>query len=579
MKSSIVSGVWYENSQVMREVETILQSKCSVCNKSFKDKQSLKRHLSSDHKLMLCDICLRDKKAFPCELQTLANHRDLLAHQRHDHPACPACHTIFYGEDELGEHCRQKHELCHLCDRTRRAAPTLPTHISKEDRRTLESERAAHLASLANAPYYSDYSALESHFAKQHFLCNDPLCKELKFVVFADELELKAHQVDMHSTGPIRLQRSQQQQLRRLDVSFQRPSDIVSQASVPRSRDGRAADGRVSDQRVPQTTTTSRGISTIFGPVPEDLTKRLQTMSLLEARNQDLLNALNSLNLQPNAIALIQKSCQDYQGSVITADELIRRLDSWIGYQTLHGKTSSKDQKKPAPPPTRRAAWQPISVIKKEVEGEQEIDTKDDAGLFEKFLELQVDDFKRRELRHALEQHVYKQTSFPSLTPEDGKTVASTSGVSLAAPPKQKQLQLDKPVVLRLKPRTTGTRIPPDVDVSKNPAWLAGGIGSATINLKKKVKPKSPTQQPPKEEARIVRQVDASRPIVNTPPSPMESDTFVIGGEVPRPLPPPTRHSPTSEDATAHPSGTAGGGKKKNKERIVLLQTGMQRSA
>ena len=123
--------------------------------------------------------------------------------------------------------------------------------------------------------------------------------------------------------------------------------------------------------------TTSRAITTIFGPVPEDLTKRLQTLSLLEARNQDLLNSLDSLNLQPNVIALIQKSCQDYQRNVITADELIRRLDSWIGYQTLHGKTWSKEQKKQGPP-ARMAVWQPVAVIRKEAEKERETDTKEE---------------------------------------------------------------------------------------------------------------------------------------------------------------------------------------------------------
>ena len=186
------------------------------------------------------------------------------------------------------------------------------------------------------------------------------------------------------------------------------------------------------------------------------------------------------------------------------------------------------------------AVWQPVAVIRKEVEKGHETDTKEDTGLFEKFLELQVDDFKGRELRHALEQHVYKQTSFPSLTPEDVRMTASPSSLSSINPVKQKYLQLDKPAVLRLKPKTS-TYIPPNVDVSKNPAWLAGGIGSATMNFRKKVKPKPPVQ-PPLGVPRVTRQADIVRPVADTPTSPMESDTFVIGGEVPRPLPLPTRH-------------------------------------
>lgn len=33
------------------------------------------------------------------------------------HPECVFCRTRFYGSDELFEHCRDKHEQCHLCVR------------------------------------------------------------------------------------------------------------------------------------------------------------------------------------------------------------------------------------------------------------------------------------------------------------------------------------------------------------------------------------------------------------------------------------------------------------------------------
>jgi hypothetical protein len=33
------------------------------------------------------------------------------------HPECAFCRSSFYGDDELFEHCRDKHEQCHICVR------------------------------------------------------------------------------------------------------------------------------------------------------------------------------------------------------------------------------------------------------------------------------------------------------------------------------------------------------------------------------------------------------------------------------------------------------------------------------
>lgn len=39
--------------------------------------------------------------------------------------------------------------------------------------------------------YYKDYRALERHFRKQHFICEERSCLEQKFVVFATALDLR----------------------------------------------------------------------------------------------------------------------------------------------------------------------------------------------------------------------------------------------------------------------------------------------------------------------------------------------------------------------------------------------------
>ena len=41
--------------------------------------------------------------------------------------------------------------------------------------------------------YYKDYSKLEIHFKNEHYLCDDPLCLEKKFVVFPNSIDLAAH--------------------------------------------------------------------------------------------------------------------------------------------------------------------------------------------------------------------------------------------------------------------------------------------------------------------------------------------------------------------------------------------------
>jgi hypothetical protein len=41
--------------------------------------------------------------------------------------------------------------------------------------------------------YYENYASLETHFKGSHFLCNEKECLEKKFVVFQNDIDLKAH--------------------------------------------------------------------------------------------------------------------------------------------------------------------------------------------------------------------------------------------------------------------------------------------------------------------------------------------------------------------------------------------------
>jgi hypothetical protein len=126
------------------------------------------------------------------------------------HPECGFCRQRFYSSDELFTHCRDKHERCHICDRRN------PT---------------------AQQQYYIDYNALAAHFTKDHFMCADEECMEKKFIVFENEVDLKAHQLEVHPNG---LSKNAKRDARRVDLSqFAEPRSNDRGGNRRRRNDGR----------------------------------------------------------------------------------------------------------------------------------------------------------------------------------------------------------------------------------------------------------------------------------------------------------------------------------------------------
>jgi hypothetical protein len=80
--------------------------------------------------VIISDLCTRFKKIFTHE-HTLFTPSQLTKHYKFGdksfnkddesgftgHPDCAFCKNSFYGDDELFEHCRDKHEQCHICVR------------------------------------------------------------------------------------------------------------------------------------------------------------------------------------------------------------------------------------------------------------------------------------------------------------------------------------------------------------------------------------------------------------------------------------------------------------------------------
>ncbi|KAJ9645278.1 hypothetical protein H2199_003284 [Coniosporium tulheliwenetii] len=197
-------GIRYERAEIYDETVLLLQFNCPdhECDVACMGWADLHRHVKSVHHKLMCNLCTQNKKVFTHEHE-LFTPAELRKHQKFGddnpgaidqtgfkgHPECGFCHERFYGDDELYAHCRDKHERCHICDRR---------------------------SSGRQQQYYVDYDALEIHFRKDHFLCPDRECLERKFVVFESEMDLKAHQLEVHPNG---MTKDARRDARRVDVS------------------------------------------------------------------------------------------------------------------------------------------------------------------------------------------------------------------------------------------------------------------------------------------------------------------------------------------------------------------------
>ena len=176
-------GIKYEKDVIWEDTVLLLRYNCpdKDCDVACLGWPDLHRHVKTKHGKVMCDLCTRNKKVFTHEHE-LFTFGELRRHERFGddqsgfkgHPECGFCRQRFYGDDELYNHCREKHERCHICDR--RNGGRQPQ-------------------------YYLNYQELEKHFAADHFVCLDAECQANKTNVFETEMDLKAHQLSEHPDG------------------------------------------------------------------------------------------------------------------------------------------------------------------------------------------------------------------------------------------------------------------------------------------------------------------------------------------------------------------------------------------
>ncbi len=224
-------GIRYTQKEIHNDTHLLLRFNCPDinCDIACWGWPNLHHHVKSAHHKVLCDLCARNKKVFTHEHE-LFTSIELRNHEKHGddnpgavdqsgfrgHPECGFCRERFYGDDELYAHCRDKHEKCHICERR---------NNSRQQQ------------------YYVDYDSLELHFRNDHFLCLDQECLDKKFVVFESEMDLKAHQLEVHPGG---LSKDARKDVRRVDISsfdYRAPHHQPNRGGR-RERDGRPGIGR-----------------------------------------------------------------------------------------------------------------------------------------------------------------------------------------------------------------------------------------------------------------------------------------------------------------------------------------------
>lgn len=182
-------GIKYEKDVILEDTILLLRYNCPDrdCDVACLGWPHLHRHVKQTHRKLMCDLCTRNKKVFTHEHE-LFTFNELRKHEKYGddhpgaidqsgfrgHPECGFCRQRFYGDDELYQHCREKHERCHICDRRNPGS---------------------------QVQYYLNYQMLEKHFEEAHFVCLDAECQANKTNVFESEMDLKAHQLSSHPNG------------------------------------------------------------------------------------------------------------------------------------------------------------------------------------------------------------------------------------------------------------------------------------------------------------------------------------------------------------------------------------------
>ncbi|XP_065175322.1 E3 ubiquitin-protein ligase ZNF598-like [Sycon ciliatum] len=195
-------GIRFEDRSLRSNFSVLFEARCNVCGDRRQPDPSfavLKDHMRREHEQFSCDICEDNLMLYPEERRfysraSLARHRRVgdgddeeSGTSHRGHPECGFCCQRYFDQDTLYEHLRRKHFWCHICERQNKQL------------------------------YFADYEGVRDHFAEAHYLCTLDHCASAKFTnVFANKLDLQAHNAKEHSGAK---SRSEARQMRQVDVT------------------------------------------------------------------------------------------------------------------------------------------------------------------------------------------------------------------------------------------------------------------------------------------------------------------------------------------------------------------------
>jgi len=148
----------------------------------------LRRHEEGEHPK--CEFCLVESAAGKNRKKNGGGRNNGGGNNNNNNNTNNGQKLRFYDLDSLHSHLRSHHEKCYVCART----------------------------GLDNQ-YYRGYPELERHFDRAHHLCKHPACREIKHVVFGDEIDLRAHEIEAHG-GSYNTHHPDQQSSTKIKVAF-----------------------------------------------------------------------------------------------------------------------------------------------------------------------------------------------------------------------------------------------------------------------------------------------------------------------------------------------------------------------
>jgi E3 ubiquitin-protein ligase ZNF598 len=193
-------GMFFEENYFYQDITPLFAYACNKCDfkvdgatnnitKKNSPQRMLEDHLKHEHRLSICRLCIEHKRDFVARLPQMT-HNQLQNHLKNGdgpdsgfsgHPICEFCRPRrFYDLNFLHQHLHKEHYKCDICAK-----------------QGLDNQ------------WFRDYQSLEKHFDKKHFLCHDVQCLCARFIVFENELDLRAHELSTHggtSTGSTKIQ-------------------------------------------------------------------------------------------------------------------------------------------------------------------------------------------------------------------------------------------------------------------------------------------------------------------------------------------------------------------------------------